>query len=298
MNELPGSKSEENNERSYFSGSRVGDQDEYINECEECKPSVLREGDHEGEYRTHTCLRSVVHNEKQDNQTVSRSGDEKKSYNMPFPALSMKTSIEEVKERPKWQISKEKIEYIEEKDWRSQNVQLDTVMGRNWLRRTMEEGIIISDCYRLTTGGKEEVAIDQDKIVKIMEDAAKKGGIELKIIRGEGNRREERILNSGVSDSMKLVYFQENSTIKIKRKIIPEGAGEISYKEIVETGSEKKQVGNQEEHKDRQTVTIIEGDNQRLCWVLKMHSEKRMNKNPDMSHSPTDLDGQEGNLKP
>ena len=101
MNDLPCSKSEEHSERSYFSGSRVGDQDEYINECEECKPSVLREGDHEGEYRTHTCLRSVVHNEKQDNHTVSRSGDEKESYNMPFPALSMETSIEEVKERSK-----------------------------------------------------------------------------------------------------------------------------------------------------------------------------------------------------
>ena len=101
MNELPCSKSEKHSERSYFSGSRVGDQDEYINECEECKPSVLIEGDHEGEYRTHTCLRSVVHNEKQDNHTVSRSGDEKESYNMPFPALSMETSIEEVKERSK-----------------------------------------------------------------------------------------------------------------------------------------------------------------------------------------------------
>ena len=117
----------------------------------------------------------------------------------------------------------------------SQNVQLNTVMGRNWLRRTLEEGNIIRDCFRLSTGGKEEVLIDQDKIVKIVEDAAKKGGMELKIIRGEGNRQEERILNTGAADSMKLVYFQESSTIKIKRKIIPEGAGKISYKEIVET---------------------------------------------------------------
>ena len=69
---------------------------------------------------------------------------------MSFPALRSEdtrqtiaeTSIEggkELAERPKWQISKEKIGYIEEKDWRSQTVQLNTVMGRNWLRRTTEE---------------------------------------------------------------------------------------------------------------------------------------------------------------
>ena len=172
----------------------------------------------------------------------------------------------------------------------SQNVQLNTVMARNWLRRTTEEGIIIRDCFRLSTGGKEEVLIDQNKIVKIMEDAAIKGGMELKIVRGEGNRQVERIINTGAADSMKLVYFQENSTIKIKRKIIPEGAGKISYKEIVETRSQKRQSENQEDHEDRHTVIINEDDNQRLCWVLKMHSEKRMNKNPDMSHTPTDLE--------
>ena len=143
------------------------------------------------------------------------------------------TSIErgkELAERPKWQISKEKIGYIEEKYWRSQNVQLDTVMGRNWLRRIKEEGIIIRDCFRLSTGGKEEVSINQAEIVKIIEDAAKKDGTELKIIRREGSRQEEMTLNTGAVDSMKLVYFQESSTIKIKRKIIPEGAGKTSYK--------------------------------------------------------------------
>ena len=65
---------------------------------------------------------------------------------------------------------------------------------------------------------------------------------------------------------------------------------QISYKEIVETRSERRQGENQEDQEDRQTVTINEDDNQRLCWVLKMHTEKRMNKNPDMSHSPTDLE--------
>jgi hypothetical protein len=89
---------------------------------------------------------------------------------------------------------------------------------------------------------------------------------------------------------MKLVYFQESSTIKIKRNIIPEGAGRISYKEIVETGSEKRSDKSQVDQEDRHKVLINEDDNPRLCWVLKMHSDKRMNKNSDMSHSPTDLE--------
>ena len=97
-------------------------------------------------------------------------------------------------------------------------------------------------------------------------------------------------MNIGMNDSMKLTYFQESSTIKIKRKKIPEGAGKISYKEIVETRSEKRHDENQVDHENRHLVTIREGDKQGLCWVLKMHSERRMNKNQDMSHTPTELE--------
>ena len=178
---------------------------------------------------------------------------------------------EDDKEEPKWQISKERIGYTEEKHWSSHNVQLNTIMGRNGLRRITEEGIIIRDCFRLNTAGKEEVTIDQDKIIKTIEDAAKKGGMELKIIKGEGSRQEEMTLNTGEADSMKLVYFQESSTIKIKRKTIPEGAGKISYKEIVETRSEKRHDVNQVDYENRHLVTIREEDKQGLCWVLKMH---------------------------
>ena len=85
---------------------------------------------------------------------------------------------------------------------------------------------------------------------------------------------------------MKIAYFQESRAVKIKNKIVTEEAGRISFKEIVEMRRERgdedeiKEKGNTEDNEDRHTELMREVDTQRLCWVLKMHSDRRMNKKP------------------
>ena len=236
LNEGHGKSNERNSEYgvSNTSGFRSGDHREgRIKDGQ--RSSGYGETDHETKHRSDLSINKHEEPPFLRCQEQSEKQGSIGEYEMTFPALSSKEIVqtteekikEDGKEEQKWQISKERIGYTEEKHWSSHNVQLNTIMGRNWLRRITEEGIIIRDYFRLSTGGKEEISIDQDKTVKIIEDAAKKGGTELKIIRGEDSRQEEMTMNIGMDDSMKLTYFQESNTIKIKRKTTPIGAGKI-----------------------------------------------------------------------
>lgn len=110
--------------------------------------------------------------------------------------------------------------------WEGINIWLDTNMGKRWLKRVREEGIILQCLYTQNTDEEhveDKCKHDHNEIISVLAAAAGKSGYSLKEVRPRNGGYEERTIIASTDPDIKLAYFSSEKMVKMLKKITPKG---------------------------------------------------------------------------